>query len=79
MAAEIAAMPFKNKEADTAVLTGKCSKTNSGEKIRPPPKPTMVRIKEAVNIRGKRINKDIWMMLLSFYIFYTTFKIERQE
>ena len=55
----MAAMPFKKREADTAVLTGKCNKIKRGEKIRPPPRPTMVRIKEAVKIRGKRTNQDI--------------------
>jgi hypothetical protein len=30
----------------------------SGEKIRPPPSPTMVRTREATKIIGKRMNKD---------------------
>jgi hypothetical protein len=47
MAAEMAAIPFKKRDADTAVVTGNSNRTNRGEKISPPPNPTMVRIKEA--------------------------------
>jgi hypothetical protein len=47
MAAELAAMPFKKREADTAVVIGNLRRTKRGEKMSPPPNPTMVRMKEA--------------------------------
>ena len=55
MAADKAAIPFKKREADTAVLTGNCSRIKSGANIRPPPRPTMVRIKEAAKMTGNRM------------------------
>jgi hypothetical protein len=59
MAADRAATPFRNNDADTAVCTGNWSNIKSGEKMRPPPRPTMVNTKDALNISGKRINQDI--------------------
>jgi hypothetical protein len=47
MAAELAAMPFRKREADTAVVIGNLRRTKRGEKMSPPPNPTMVRMKEA--------------------------------
>jgi hypothetical protein len=44
--AEAAAIPFKKSDAETAMVWGKPSNTNRGENISPPPKPTIVRIKE---------------------------------
>ena len=46
MAADTAAIPFKKREAETAMVFGKFKSTNSGEKINPPPRPTMVRMSE---------------------------------
>jgi hypothetical protein len=55
MAAETAAIPFKNSEAESAVDLGNSRRINRGEKIKPPPSPTMVRTKEARKmIKNKR-------------------------
>ena len=40
-------MPFKKRDAETAVVIGNLRRTKRGEKISPPPNPTMVRMKEA--------------------------------
>jgi hypothetical protein len=59
MAADIAAMPFRNREAETAVGTGKARRIKSGEKINPPPRPTMVRTSELAKMMGISRNQDM--------------------
>jgi len=59
MAAEMAAMPFRKRDADTAVVTGNSNRTKRGENISPPPNPTMVRIKEARNMIVNNRKKGI--------------------
>ena len=61
MAAEIAAIPFKKRDADTAVVTGNFSRIKRGEKISPPPNPTIVRMKEArkIIINNKKDGIDV--------------------
>ena len=39
-------MPFKNRDALTAMALGNPSSTKRGEKINPPPRPIMVRTRE---------------------------------
>jgi len=63
MAAEKAAIPFKKREADTAVVNGNPSNTNRGEKMRPPPNPTMVRIKEERKMITNKRDVDIDSMV----------------
>jgi len=50
---------FKNSDADTAVVSGNPSITKSGENISPPPRPTMVRMKEEQKITGSSRVKDM--------------------
>jgi hypothetical protein len=59
MAAELAAMPFRNRDADTAVVIGNLRRTKRGEKMSPPPNPTMVRMKEAEKTTMSRRNRGI--------------------
>jgi hypothetical protein len=59
MAADRAAMPFRKREAETAVETGKERRINRGEKMSPPPKPTMVRISELAKMTGISRNQDM--------------------
>ena len=53
----MAAIPFKNREADTAVEIGNPARRKKGEKINPPPSPIMVRINEDTNITGRIIKR----------------------
>jgi hypothetical protein len=55
----MAAMPFKKRDADTAVVTGYPNNTKRGENISPPPNPTIVRMKEARKMMGNKIKKGI--------------------
>jgi hypothetical protein len=59
MAADRAAMPFRKREAETAVETGKERRTNRGEKMSPPPRPTMVRTSELAKMIGMSRNQDM--------------------
>jgi hypothetical protein len=59
MAAEKAAIPFKKRDAETAVVNVKPNNTKRGEKIKPPPSPTMVKIKDEQNMTGKSSVKDM--------------------
>jgi hypothetical protein len=59
MAADRAAMPFRKREAETAVETGKERRIKRGEKMRPPPRPTMVRTSELTKMIGMSRNQDI--------------------
>jgi hypothetical protein len=59
MAADRAATPFRKREAETAVETGKARRIKSGEKINPPPKPTMVRTSELAKMIGMSRNQDM--------------------
>jgi hypothetical protein len=59
MAAERAAMPLRKREAETAVETGKERRINRGEKISPPPRPTMVRTRELAKMMGISRNQDM--------------------
>jgi len=59
MAAEMAAIPLRKRDADTAVLTGNFNRTKRGEKISPPPSPTMVRMKEARKMISNRRAKGM--------------------
>jgi hypothetical protein len=59
MAAEIAAIPFRKRDADTAVVTGNFNRIKRGENISPPPNPTMVRMKEARNMIVNNRKKGI--------------------
>jgi len=52
--AEIAARPFRKRDAETAWDIGKSSNTNRGEKMRPPPNPTIVSTKDDIKIIAKR-------------------------
>ena len=52
-------MPFRNKDADTAVESGNPNSTKSGEKMSPPPSPTMVRMKEDTKIMGNKKASDM--------------------
>jgi len=55
----VAAIPFRKREADTAVVTGNFNRIKRGEKINPPPNPTIVRIQEARNTMGNKRGRDI--------------------
>jgi len=59
MAAELAAIPLRKRDADTAVLMGNFRSTNRGEKISPPPSPTIVSTKEIKNISIRSSNNGI--------------------
>ena len=65
MDAEKGAIPFKKRDADTAVVTGNLSKTKRGEKISPPPSPTMVRMKEAKKMTASSKARGIRIIFLS--------------
>jgi len=56
-------MRFKNKEAEAAAAFGKPITTKSGEKMRPPPKPTMVSSSEIKNMAAKS-SKEIFIKKL---------------
>ena len=47
MAAEMAAIPLRKRDADTAVVTRNFNRTKRGEGKSTPHSPTMVRMKEA--------------------------------
>jgi len=55
----VAAIPFRKREADTAVVTGNFNRIKRGEKINPPPNPTIVRIQEARNTMGNKRGRGI--------------------
>ena len=59
MAADRAAVPFRNKDAETAVESGNPNKTKRGEKMSPPPSPTMVSMKEEMKITGNKKANDM--------------------
>jgi len=59
MAADAAAMPLRKREAETAVESGNLSSTKRGEKMSPPPSPTMVKTKEIKKITIRRRNKGM--------------------
>jgi len=59
MAAEIAAIPFKKSDAETAVDKGNLRRTKRGEKISPPPSPTIVSRKEAKKMITSRRARGI--------------------
>jgi hypothetical protein len=65
MDAEKAAVPFKKRDADTAVVTGNLSKTRRGEKISPPPSPTIVRTKEARKMTASSKARGMGIILFS--------------
>lgn len=52
-------MPFKKRDAATAVEIGKPSRTKRGEKMSPPPRPIMVKSNDETNIIGRRIKRFI--------------------
>jgi len=65
MAAEMAAIPFRKRDADTAVVTGNFNSTKRGEKISPPPRPTMVRMKEPKKMITNKRKKGIGLYHVS--------------
>jgi hypothetical protein len=61
----MAAIPLRKSDADTAVVTGNFNRTKSGEKTRPPPSPTMVRMKDARKMITNNKTRGMNMILLS--------------
>ncbi len=59
MHAPAAAIPFKNSEVATAVSMGNERIIKSGEKISPPPRPTIVSIMEIKNMKGRSAKCDM--------------------
>lgn len=47
-------MPFRKREVATAVFKGKDMRMKSGEKMSPPPSPTMVRTSDIKKMKGRR-------------------------
>jgi len=50
LAADMAAIPLRKSEAETAMDVEKFRRTKRGEKISPPPRPIMVRMREEKKI-----------------------------
>ena len=63
MAAEIAAIPFRKSDADTAVVTGNFNRTKRGENISPPPRPTIVSMKEAKKMIANNRKKGCFSLV----------------
>ncbi len=57
LVADIAAMPFKKRDVETALWTGRFIKINRGENMSPPPSPIIVNINEDKKITGRMICK----------------------